>query len=259
MLANILIFYFYESFAGVYFSKLKIWLIFAFPKKDKAVPPGTMRNLLRDIFKRAWGMIVATGATWDAIAAEARDVQALRKRYVYPLVALAVLLSFVFNLMYAEERAFESAVLHAIITATTLFASYFAANAICLLFLQKKRPDLADRADCETVVAYSYTVILLVEMVNGLETVKGCMAESRMQRLWEAVAGISAQSSNEARKYSSRAVSFATFVTQMVTVGMVIWGVYRIEEGLMTMGALIGANILLGRNIHRKAVCQERP
>ena len=29
---------------------------------------------------------------------------------------------------------------------------------------------------------------LLVEMVNGLETVKGCMAESRMQRLWEAVA-----------------------------------------------------------------------
>ena len=49
-------------------------------------------------------MIVATGATWDAIAAEARDVQALRKRYVYPLVALAVLLSFVFNLMYAEER-----------------------------------------------------------------------------------------------------------------------------------------------------------
>ncbi len=40
MLANILIFYFYESFAGVYFSKLKIWLIFAFPKKDKAVRQG---------------------------------------------------------------------------------------------------------------------------------------------------------------------------------------------------------------------------
>ena len=88
---------------------------------------------------------------------------------------------------------------------------------------------------------------LLVEMVNGLETVKGCMAESRMQRLWEAVAGISAQSSNEARKYSSRAVSFATFTTQMVTVGMVIWGVYRIGAGEMSMGGLIGCNILVGR------------
>ena len=81
---------------------------------------------------------------------------------------------------------------------------------------------------------------LLVEMVNGLETVKGCMAESRMQRLWEAVAGISAQSSNEARKYSTRAVTFATFTTQLVTVGMVIWGVYRIGAGEMSMGGLIG-------------------
>ncbi|WP_298067888.1 type I secretion system permease/ATPase [uncultured Mailhella sp.] len=88
---------------------------------------------------------------------------------------------------------------------------------------------------------------LLVEMVNGLETVKGCMAESRMQRLWEAVSGISAQSSNEARKYSTRAVSFATFITQMVTVGMVIWGVYRIGSGEMSMGGLIGCNILVGR------------
>lgn len=88
---------------------------------------------------------------------------------------------------------------------------------------------------------------LLVEMVNGLETVKGCMAENRMQRLWEAVSGISAQSSNEARKYSTRAVTFATFVTQLVTVGMVIWGVYRIGAGEMSMGGLIGCNILVGR------------
>ncbi len=88
---------------------------------------------------------------------------------------------------------------------------------------------------------------LLVEMVNGLETIKSCQAESRMQKLWEAVAGISAQSSNEARKYSSKAVTFATFCTQMVTVGIVIWGVYRIGSGEMSMGGLIGCNILVGR------------
>ncbi len=88
---------------------------------------------------------------------------------------------------------------------------------------------------------------LLVEMVNGLETIKGCQAESRMQKLWEAVAGISATSSNEARKYSSKAVTFATFCTQMVTVAIVIWGVYRIGEGAMSMGGLIGCNILVGR------------
>ncbi|MBR5734615.1 MAG: type I secretion system permease/ATPase, partial [Desulfovibrionaceae bacterium] len=88
---------------------------------------------------------------------------------------------------------------------------------------------------------------LLVEMVNGLETIKTCMAESRMLRLWEIVTGVSAKSTAEARRYSTWAVTFATFVTQMVTVGMVIWGVYRIGAGEMSMGGLIGCNILVGR------------
>lgn len=88
---------------------------------------------------------------------------------------------------------------------------------------------------------------LLVEMVNGLETLKCCLAESRMQRLWEAVVGRSAEATADARHYSSLAVTSAMLVTQMVTVGMVIWGVYRIGDGLMTMGGLIGSNILVGR------------
>ncbi len=88
---------------------------------------------------------------------------------------------------------------------------------------------------------------LLVEIVNGLETLKCCLAESRMQRLWESVVGMSAKSSSEARKYNNYAVAISTLVTQMVTVAMIIWGVYRIKDGEMTMGALIGANILVGR------------
>ena len=88
---------------------------------------------------------------------------------------------------------------------------------------------------------------LLVEIVNGLETLKCCMAESRMQRLWETVVGVSAKSAGEARKYNNLAVSISTLVTQLVTVGMVIWGVYRIRDGELTVGGLIGANILVGR------------
>ena len=88
---------------------------------------------------------------------------------------------------------------------------------------------------------------LLVELVNGVETIKSCLAESRMQRLWEAIAGISAQSAGESRRYSNQAVSLATLVTQLVSVALIIWGVYRIAEGSMTMGALIGCNILASR------------
>lgn len=88
---------------------------------------------------------------------------------------------------------------------------------------------------------------LLVEMVNGLETLKSCMAESRMQRLWEQVVGMSAKSSTEAKKYSNLALTLSTLITQLVSVGLIIWGVYLIAAGSLTMGGLIGCNILLGR------------
>ena len=90
---------------------------------------------------------------------------------------------------------------------------------------------------------------LLVEIVNGLETIKSSQAESRMQRLWEAIVGLSAKSNSESRKFNNLAVNASLLITQFVSVILVIWGVYRIEEGLMTMGALIGANILLGRTM----------
>ncbi|WP_374288840.1 type I secretion system permease/ATPase [Desulfovibrio desulfuricans] len=90
---------------------------------------------------------------------------------------------------------------------------------------------------------------LLVEIVSGLETLKSCMAESRMQKLWESVVGLSAKSTSESRKYSSLAITSSMLITQLVTVAMVVWGVYRISEGLMTMGALIGCSILVGRTM----------
>ncbi len=90
---------------------------------------------------------------------------------------------------------------------------------------------------------------LLVELVNGLETLKSCQAESRMQKLWEAVSGQSAESSSQSRKYNQIAVASSVFVTQLVTVAMIVWGVYRIADGLMSMGALIACNILVGRTM----------
>lgn len=88
---------------------------------------------------------------------------------------------------------------------------------------------------------------LLVELVNGLETLKSCMAESRMLHLWEQVVGVSAKANSVSKKYNNLAITISTLVTQCVSVGMVIWGVYRIADGEMTMGGLIGANILVGR------------
>ncbi|NNF98690.1 MAG: type I secretion system permease/ATPase [Desulfobacteraceae bacterium] len=88
---------------------------------------------------------------------------------------------------------------------------------------------------------------LLVEIINGLETIKSSLAEGPMQRRWEKIIGMSAVSSSRAKALANFSITFTQFVTQLVSVGIIIFGVYRISLGELTMGGLIACNILLGR------------
>jgi ATP-binding cassette subfamily C protein LapB len=88
---------------------------------------------------------------------------------------------------------------------------------------------------------------LLVEIINGLETIKSNLAEGPMQRRWEKIIGMSANSSGKSKTLATFSITFAQFATQMVSVGIIILGVYRIAAGELTMGGLIACNILVGR------------
>jgi len=88
---------------------------------------------------------------------------------------------------------------------------------------------------------------LLVETIDGLETIKATAAEGRVQRSWERFVGLTAESSGKARFLSGLATTFAQVSIQVVTVAVVVYGVYRIASGDITMGALVAATILTGR------------
>ncbi len=106
---------------------------------------------------------------------------------------------------------------------------------------------LAKRAAEKSYSQNMHKNALLTEIVNGLETLKCCQGETRMQHMWETVVEESAQANIETKKYGSLAVGFSVFITQFVTVAMVVWGVHLIAAGELTMGGLIGSNILAGR------------
>jgi ATP-binding cassette, subfamily C, bacterial LapB len=88
---------------------------------------------------------------------------------------------------------------------------------------------------------------VLVETINGLETIKSIGAEARMRGLWEGVVGLTARSSQKARALSVSAVNFAGMVQQLTSVAVVIYGVELISEGEITVGALIACVMLGGR------------
>ncbi len=90
---------------------------------------------------------------------------------------------------------------------------------------------------------------LLVETIDGIETIKSSSAEGRIQRAWERFVGLTAESSGKARFLSGIATTFSQLAIQMTTVLVVIYGVYRIVDGEITVGALIAATILTGRSL----------
>ncbi|MBF0587844.1 MAG: type I secretion system permease/ATPase [Magnetococcales bacterium] len=90
---------------------------------------------------------------------------------------------------------------------------------------------------------------VLVETINGLETIKAVGAEGRMRSLWEESLGATATSSQKSRALSTSGVNFTSWVQQTVSVCVMLYGVHLIGLNELTMGGLIASVMLGGRAI----------
>ncbi len=98
-----------------------------------------------------------------------------------------------------------------------------------------------------TFQAISQKHAILIESLTGLETIKTLGAEGKIQRKWEKTIGYIASKSIKSRMLSTSAVNVSLLMQQLVLVGLVIAGVYRIAEGEMSMGGLIAVIMLSSR------------
>jgi ATP-binding cassette subfamily C protein LapB len=87
----------------------------------------------------------------------------------------------------------------------------------------------------------------LIETLTGIETIKSLGAESAAQQRWEQLTGTIAQLGLKTRFLSNSAVNLTLFLQQMASVVVVVYGVYLISDGVLSMGGLIASTILTGR------------
>lgn len=88
---------------------------------------------------------------------------------------------------------------------------------------------------------------LLFETFTGLETIKMQASEGHVQRRWEELTEKASRTTVQSRRISILAQNWAMFVQQMVSVWIVVVGVYLIMDAQMSMGGLIACVILSGR------------
>jgi len=95
----------------------------------------------------------------------------------------------------------------------------------------------------------AYRHSLLFESLSGLETVRSSGAEGQLQRQWEQLVAQNARTTERLRFLSSLGLNLTSFLQQLVTVGVVVVGVYLFDQGEVSPGAIIAAVILAGRAV----------
>ncbi len=111
------------------------------------------------------------------------------------------------------------------------------------LLMQGPLVRITEKSHAESSQKYA----LLFETLSGIETIKTTTAESRIQGLWEQIVALTSETAAQTRNLSSFTTSFTNTILQFTTMATVVFGVFAIANGDMTMGALIATTMLSGR------------
>ena len=88
---------------------------------------------------------------------------------------------------------------------------------------------------------------ILIESLVGLGTLKAMAAEGAMQRRWEQSTAFISRLGVQLRSVSASNGYVALWCQQLVSVSVIVMGVYLIAEGELSLGGLIACTMLSGR------------
>ncbi|HET7316587.1 MAG TPA: type I secretion system permease/ATPase, partial [Sphingomicrobium sp.] len=111
--------------------------------------------------------------------------------------------------------------------------------------LQRAMQSVAVDAQADSSLQHS----VLVESISGAETLKSARAEGQMLGRWKRYSEMTARTQERMRRLTAVAVNLANVSQQMISVGLLIGGFYRFNEGAMSMGAIIAIVMLAGRSL----------
>jgi ATP-binding cassette subfamily C protein LapB len=188
------------------------------------------------LFERVLGIkLEARPASVGAFANNLHEFDSFREFFTSATLTALIDLPFVFLFIYIIWMIGGSlAAVPLVVLPLSLLSGYIVQRALA----DKVRELLRHSAQKQAT---------LIETLTGLETIKSLGAEGATQRRWEQISGTIANLGVKTRFLSSCAINITVYLQQMATVAVVIYGVYLISDGELSMGGLIAATILTGR------------
>lgn len=194
------------------------------------------REIGLKIFEHLLNLPLASrkGST-GALASTLREFETVREFFTSATLIILVDLPFVFLYVY---------VIYLVGGPLVLIPS-LAVLAVLIIGLVVQ-PSLAALAERSMSSGQSKQSVL-VETVAGLETVKSVGASRLLRARWDQAVQSHADHGLRSRGISQFALNATAFVQQAAQVMIVFYGVFLIQAGTISMGALIASVILTGR------------
>ena len=82
---------------------------------------------------------------------------------------------------------------------------------------------------------------VLVEAVDGLEDLKAAGAQGRFLRRYEEATAAAATAMLRSRKITAWTMNLSSVAQQLVSIVILVWGVYLIDDKVISAGALFGS------------------
>jgi ATP-binding cassette subfamily C protein LapB len=89
----------------------------------------------------------------------------------------------------------------------------------------------------------------LVESLSSLESIKANGAEGVVQSAWQQMLGYTANWQLKTKVLTNSVINFSSLIVHLVIVAVLILGVYRVSDGLISMGGIIAAVMLSSRAV----------
>ena len=195
-------------------------------------------RMSRLIFDQLMNMNLASKtARSGALASVVREFESLRDFFTSATLVAIVDLPFVFFFIYiiyliGGPLAYVPLAAVPIVLITGLFVQPFLA-----------------RISAENMTTGMSKQGVLVETLNGLETIKATGSSGLMKRRFQEATEIQSDLGLRGRLISQFALNSAVSVQQLAQIAIIFYGVFLIQDNIVTMGALIATVILAGRTL----------
>jgi len=195
-------------------------------------------RMSRLIFNQLMSMNLATkNEKSGALASTVREFESLRDFFTSATLVAIVDLPFIFLFIYIIYLiAGPIAIIPLVCVPVVLITGIVVQPFLAKLSLEGMQTGMSKQG-------------VLVETLNGLETIKATGSAGLMRKRFEEASNKQSDLGFKTRTITQFAINSSASIQQFAQIAIIFYGVFLIADGIVTMGALIAAVILSGRTL----------